>query len=113
MVSMNTVVSSWPTQFSRALNVKANSAGDGENSNLVEDLSPIEDKISGEQKLFLPFTGNGYIGLAANSKNGLFVHHMKSLSLPIVYNPLARIYLDNLEKKGEPVLNLSFLKCID
>lgn len=51
------------------------------------------------EKLFLPYTGNGYIGVSANSKIGLFAAHMKSLSLPLLYNPLASIYVDNLEKK--------------
>ena len=100
---MNTVVSNWPTQLSRALNVKPKIASEtetNENLNIAEELNSLEATLPNDQKLFLPFTGNGYIGLAANSKNGLFVNHMKSLSLPIIYNPLASIYLDNLEKKG-------------
>lgn len=71
-----------------------------ESPSLDEALNPPTEG----EKLFLPYTGNGYIGVSANSKIGLFAAHMKSLSLPLLYNPLASIYVDNLEKKGREIV---------
>jgi len=92
-------VSNWPSQLSRALKVKKSAVlGDGD-VNVQNDLPPIEEADTSE-KIFLPYVGNGFIGVSANSKLGLFANHMKSLSLPVMYNPLVSIYVDNLERKG-------------
>jgi hypothetical protein len=74
----------------------------------IVDLDPLNEKTNdnkqdvhiGEENLFLPYTGNGYIGISINSKQGLYANYHKSLSLPIMYNPLVNIYSDTMSKKG-------------
>lgn len=101
---MNTVVSSWQS-MSRAL-IKKKSVENGGDEHIGEAaISDFDDEKTlnaenSNEKLFLPYIGNGFIGLSANSKLGLFASHMKSLSLRVMYNPLASIYIDNLERKG-------------
>ena len=71
------------------------------NEPLIENVDDIDEK------LFLPFVGNGYIGLSTISKQGFFAYHQKTLSLPLRYSPLVQIYSETLKKKGN---FLNFLK---
>lgn len=98
---MNTVVSSWPNQFNKANAIKnQENENSGKNDDLVQ-VASLEEAFNSNEKLYLPYTGNGYIGISANSKLGLFANQLKSLSLPLLYSPLSFIYTDNYsEKKG-------------
>lgn len=51
-----------------------------------------------DENFFLPYTGNGYIGLSVQSSQGIFVNFQKSLSLNLKYNPLVQVYSDTLTK---------------
>ena len=71
--------------------------------------TPFVDQIQKQQILateedgenfFLPYTGNGYIGLALQSTQGIYVNMQKSLSLNLRYNPLVQVYSDTLAKSG-------------
>lgn len=53
-----------------------------------------------DENFFLPYTGNGYIGLSVQSSQGIFVNFQKSLSLNLKYNPLVQVYSDTLTKMG-------------
>lgn len=100
--SMNTVVSEWPMQLSDVIkkdqNIPPKSSDQAPTIN--DDLLLLDNEQIDYDRLYLPYTGNGYIGLAINSKMGLFANHLKGLSLELMYNPLSIIYSDNLEKKG-------------
>jgi hypothetical protein len=73
------------------------------NENVISTDPSIMSLINDyeDEKLFLPFTGNGYIGIAINSNKGLHAYHQKSLNLPVKYNPIAQISSDTLESKGK------------
>jgi hypothetical protein len=117
---MNTVFSQWPAQLSKIqANDDSKTPPGGDKKDDAPPASaqqppllvlPAQDDLQlfngynelAYDKLYLPYTGNGYIGLAINSKLGLYAsqERAKSLSLPLMYNPLVIIYSDNLEKKG-------------
>jgi hypothetical protein len=59
-----------------------------------------DEALNKDEKYFLPYTGNGYIGLSFFSKRGLYSYHQKSLNLKLNYNPLVQIYSDTLTYKG-------------
>lgn len=65
----------------------------------------ISGDDTSDEHFFLPYTGNGYIGLAIQSKEGLFVNFHKSLSLNINYNPLAQVYIEALTKSETSVVD--------
>lgn len=52
---------------------------------------------------FLPYTGNGYIGLSIKSDNGMFLNFHKSMNLKLFYNPLVQIYSDRLKSSETTV----------
>ncbi len=58
---------------------------------------------------YVPYTGNGFIGISLNSKEGVFGFYQKSLSLKFNYNPLSYIYLEGFEKTGKFDLKENFL----
>jgi len=102
--SMNFVESDWSfeqsEQSSRVQVVGGNVGGGGG----VEELTiPNQNDqnlfTDPSEKLFLPFVGNGYIGISLISKQGIFGSLHKSLNLPLKYNPLIQIYSENLKKK--------------
>ena len=77
--------------------------------NNLDKIKPINEQlviqneeatIDPKEKYFLPFSGNGYIGISASSKIGILASFQKYLSLPINYNPLVQIYSDTFLKKG-------------
>lgn len=53
-----------------------------------------------DEPFFLPYTGNGYLGLSMKSKLGIFVNFHKNLNLKLYFNPLVEIYSDRLNKIG-------------
>ena len=49
---------------------------------------------------FLPYTGNGFIGLSLASDQGIYVSHQRSqISLKINYQPVSRIFSTMLSNK--------------
>lgn len=94
--SMNVVVNEeYATNLHEIKNLK--------NNNDLETLNLSEQEnadASLNEKYFLPYTGNGYIGVSLFGKNGLYSYLQKSLSLKLNYNPLAQIYSDTLSFKG-------------
>lgn len=56
-----------------------------------------------EENLFLPYVGNGYVGVSLTSKEGIFAFNQKSASFPLHYNPIANIYSDTMSKKGKQI----------
>ena len=92
---MNFVESDW--SFSeQILNSKPVSGEDTINQlNLQHEQSLADDS----EKLYLPFTGNGYIGISIVSKQGLYASPLKSLNLQLKYNPIIQIYSETLKKK--------------
>lgn len=83
------------------------------------DLLSIDESQSSQhgEKYFLPYTGNGYIGLSVLSKKGLFAsmsvsghqiasYSSSSLNLSLMYSPLAFIYADNLNRKEAAYIEL-------
>jgi len=94
--SMNFVDSDWSFNDQ---NSRPKVAGGGEEviqANNKNDQSFFTDA---NEKLFLPFTGNGYIGISLISKQGIFGSLQKSLNIQLKYNPLIQIYSENLKKK--------------
>ena len=65
----------------------------------VEDKSLTEHLD--DEPFFLPYTGNGYIGLSIKSKQGLYLNFHKSMYLNLFYNPLVEIYSDQLTNSGQ------------
>ena len=68
-------------------------------SSLIQSNSGQYLFADANEKLFLPYVGNGYIGISLISKQGLFGSFQKSLSLQLNYNPLIQIYSETLKKK--------------
>ena len=66
----------------------------------VDESNKLSDESNEGEHVFMPYAGNGYIGLSLFSKNGLFSYHQKSVNLKLNYNPLAQIYSDILPSKG-------------
>lgn len=83
IASMNTVHSEWSSYKKSLINNE-------ENNHLIDNDN---------EKLFLPFTGNGYLGISINSNLGVYVYHQKAVSLPIKYNPVTQISSDILNFK--------------
>lgn len=58
---------------------------------------------SGSSRFFLPYTGNGYIGVSITNQNtngeGLYANYHKTLSLPLMFSPLASLFTDGYERK--------------
>lgn len=65
-----------------------------------EIISPQIKSSVQEKNIYLPYTGNGYIGVSMQSKYGLYANYHKSLSLNLKYNPLVQVYSDQLSKMG-------------
>ena len=63
-------------------------------------LSQSKSNIQ-EKSIYLPYTGNGYIGVSIQSKQGLYANYHKSLSLNLNFNPLVQVYSDRLSKMGK------------
>ncbi|CAF0948843.1 unnamed protein product [Brachionus calyciflorus] len=83
--SFNTLITVWPVK---------------EKDPLVETQNTDKNELDHhDENLFLPYTGNGYIGISIISKRGIFANHHKTLSLPLLYNPLSQIYSDSMAKK--------------
>ena len=97
---MNYLYSDWSNYKKYVLN--NNNDNKKVNENVISTDPSIMSLINDyeDEKLFLPFTGNGYIGISINSNKGLYVYHQKSLSLSIKYNPVALITSDTLDSKG-------------
>lgn len=93
---MNVIVTEWP-------NIDKQTSPLFTESSKPTDLKET-DLYTEEEHLYLPFTGNGYIGLSIISKQGLYANYQKTLSLPLMYSPLAQIYSDTLPKKGLEIL---------
>jgi hypothetical protein len=95
ITSMNIVINEdYPTDYKNLKNIKEKPA-----DSLLE-ASNENDLNNKDEKTFLPFIGNGNIGLSLFSKNGLYLYHQKSSNLKLSYNPLAQVYVDTLPNKG-------------
>jgi hypothetical protein len=82
---------------------------------LLSVAGPDSDTVGYEDRFYLPYTGNGYIGLgllnkqqdgqspSGNAAQGLHATYHKTLSLPLLYNPLALVYGDGQLAKKEVV----------
>lgn len=66
-------------------------------SNAQDDKDHLIDPLDYEH-FFLPYTGNGYLGLSMKSKLGIFVNFHKNLNLQLYFNPLVDVYSDRLTK---------------
>lgn len=66
-------------------------------------LSQSKSNIQ-EKSIYLPYTGNGYIGVSIQSKQGLYANYHKSLSLNLNFNPLVQVYSDRLSKMETSVV---------
>ena len=64
-------------------------------TNKEDSLDNLNDEL-----FFLPYTGNGYLGLSFKSKLGIFINFHKNLNLQSYFNPLVEIYSDRLTKYG-------------
>jgi hypothetical protein len=73
-----------------------------------DDSVTIENNIKNEEMIkslsddgnyYIPFTGNGYIGISLNTKSGLVAKHVNSLSMSLKYNPLVSLYADEYSAK--------------
>lgn len=111
--SMNAVVNE---EFSSDLNeLKSlkNNPQDVKTSDELKLEENTDEALNKDDKYFLPYVGNGYIGLSVSSKQGLYSYHQKSLNLKLNYNPLAQIYSDTLTYKGMSLdyffLNFEFI----
>ncbi len=69
-----------------------------------------EAAAAAEDRFYLPYTGNGYIGLGllnraggSTAAQGLHATYHKTLSLPLMYNPLALVYGDGQLPRKEVV----------
>ena len=95
---MNLVVNDeYASNLHEIKNLKNNN---NNNNNLDSPENSNSDSNGDSDKYFLPYAGNGYIGVSLFGKNGLYSYHQKSLSLKLNYNPLAQIYSDTLPVKG-------------
>jgi hypothetical protein len=62
--------------------------------------------------LYLPYAGNGYIGVSLISKQGLYGSYQKGLQLQLKYNPLTQIYSETLKKKEMTGIDLCLAQFI-
>ena len=92
---MNYLYSDWS-------NYEKYSSNNNNNNNANENVISTDPSYE-DEKLYLPFTGNGYIGIAINSNRGIYAYHQKSLGLPVKYNPIAQISSDTLIRKGKKI----------
>jgi hypothetical protein len=70
-------------------------------------VSPdVHDHTPDGEHFFLPYTGNGYIGLSLQSTQGIYVNFQKSLSLLLHYNPLVQVYSDTLSRAEASVTEI-------
>jgi hypothetical protein len=95
ITSMNVVINEdYPTDYKNLKNINEKPT-----DSLLE-ASNENDLNNKDEKTFLPFIGNGNLGLSLFSKNGLYLYHQKSSNLKLSYNPLAQAYVDTLPNKG-------------
>lgn len=86
--------------FTESHNFKTNYM---KNSNDDDPAAETSLNHQTDEKFYIPYTGNGYIGLSIQSNEGLFVSYHKSLSLKIFHNPLVQVYSENYPKKETSV----------
>lgn len=96
------------TQESSQNKIKKTSGGGGVNKPLpLDEISLLNVDLlsdtSGSSRFFLPYTGNGYIGVSITNQNangeGLYANYQKTLSLPLMFSPLASLFTDGYERK--------------
>ena len=108
--SMNAVVNEESvSDLNELKNLKNNQQEAKASDNELKLEENTGESLNKDEKYFLPYAGNGYIGLSVFSKRGLHSYHQKSLNLKLNYNPLVQIYSDTLTYKGKTVFYFHFI----
>ncbi|KAF6038238.1 hypothetical protein EB796_003451 [Bugula neritina] len=67
---------------------------------------PTSDKAKPVEKYFLPYIGNGYIGISLDGKHGVWLKGERGLDIATDYNPLVSFEISGYDVKEAFVLDI-------